>query len=696
METDRSFSRLIEENEKLTSDLEMAGQLGKTLLETNKEYQNRIEELSHEVKTAAVRIEEFKQENHVLKCRIETEISANRNHVFEQESLKERLEKEFKERETATHNANEKKVKELRKEIESLQNDIGKHILVEGQLQEKIQRQEEIMENLRKYSEELQSKSILETEVEEQRRISAHLQMELDSVVMSLSDMKDLKQRFEFDNDSLKQQISCVNEELKEKTRQSETWYNCLQEARQENGELKAELQILKAEKSSGSFRGKGNSLFGEVEDRRLELEKKFVSLQAEHECLVKTYTLTKQQLHRLKNEVAGLFNVKGTYADSCQIERLKAALTHSRDEIKMLSAKLASIDRQQSDSCLDSRMKEFHEAFSDFGDKKDYVEYLQLQLEESKKANATLKKEFETKTLLQLSESDKLRHAEGQLHKAECNIETLNNENLKLRLKVDELKVKLLKYIKTEEKKLDASKKPVQQDASSVKFSSANTSKPHLKNNAISFTKPLQSASGIHEKQKFTVSSQEAPISNTEISKKPVVMVTPLQSKPTLGKSAAITLRKRKNLNNTNQTYGSSGLVEELDNSIASSSETHLHLATSHHQLNSTAIGAEIQPQPANSHQVIEPVNGRRTRESFVRFDLPNVEDDGEQGDDPFEENKLGFGPSQKRSKLPNHTSVLSSNKSNETIKVRGQHIEPTVIHVKKDMTKKNECAQQ
>lgn len=54
------------------------------------------------------------------------------------------------------------------------------------------------------------------------------------------------------------------------------------------------------------------------------------------------------------------------------------------------------------------------------------------------------LNKELQTKTLLQLSETDRLRHTEHQLHVSESNVERLNGENIKLRLKIDDLRLKL------------------------------------------------------------------------------------------------------------------------------------------------------------------------------------------------------------------------------------------------------------
>ena len=64
----------------------------------------------------------------------------------------------------------------------------------------------------------------------------------------------------------------------------------------------------------------------------------------------------------------------------------------------------------------------------------------------------AKLNKELQTKTLLQLAETDRLRHTEHQLHISESKVEKLNSDNIKLRLKIDDLRIKMQsrKYHKT------------------------------------------------------------------------------------------------------------------------------------------------------------------------------------------------------------------------------------------------------
>lgn len=57
---------------------------------------------------------------------------------------------------------------------------------------------------------------------------------------------------------------------------------------------------------------------------------------------------------------------------------------------ITVIFLRIASFYQQicflfQAGSSMSDRLMEFHDAFSEFGDKKDYVNFLQLQLEDSK-----------------------------------------------------------------------------------------------------------------------------------------------------------------------------------------------------------------------------------------------------------------------------------------------------------------------
>ena len=54
-------------------------------------------------------------------------------------------------------------------------------------------------------------------------------------------------------------------------------------------------------EQRGSSYGSKGNSLFGEVEDKRVDAQRKLISLQVKLDSLEKTHSTTKQRYARLK-----------------------------------------------------------------------------------------------------------------------------------------------------------------------------------------------------------------------------------------------------------------------------------------------------------------------------------------------------------------------------------------------------------
>lgn len=53
-----------------------------------------------------------------------------------------------------------------------------------------------------------------------------------------------------------------------------------------------------------------GNSLFGEVDDRRMDVERKMISLKVKYESMERSYSTTKQQLRKIKvSTMVGKYN---------------------------------------------------------------------------------------------------------------------------------------------------------------------------------------------------------------------------------------------------------------------------------------------------------------------------------------------------------------------------------------------------
>ena len=60
-------------------------------------------------------------------------------------------------------------------------------------------------------------------------------------------------------------------------------------------------MEALKLELRGDGHLKKGNSLFGEVDDRRMEIERKMISLKVRYETLEKTHATTQHQLRKMK-----------------------------------------------------------------------------------------------------------------------------------------------------------------------------------------------------------------------------------------------------------------------------------------------------------------------------------------------------------------------------------------------------------
>ena len=77
--------------------------------------------------------------------------------------------------------------------------------------------------------------------------------------------------------------------------------YHNIQESKEQTADLNCQLEALKLEMKGDGYQKSGNSLFGEVDDRRMETERKMISLKVRYETLEKTYATTRHQLRKMK-----------------------------------------------------------------------------------------------------------------------------------------------------------------------------------------------------------------------------------------------------------------------------------------------------------------------------------------------------------------------------------------------------------
>lgn len=71
--------------------------------------------------------------------------------------------------------------------------------------------------------------------------------------------------------------------------------------------------------------------------------------------------------------------------ADAAQVQRLERALSQSKSEVKELTIKLHRLEQQQVEGGALQDVQKYMSAFVDYGDKAEYIRFLELELEEQK-----------------------------------------------------------------------------------------------------------------------------------------------------------------------------------------------------------------------------------------------------------------------------------------------------------------------
>lgn len=435
------IQELMDDLEDKENQMILSAQLGKELLESNNELNNQLEDIQE---SNLKQVEELRQENYNLKIKFESNVLARSNFINEMENMKEKLEEKAKQELSRVNANHDKKIDELQLEIECLHTELEKSTLVTEQLQEKVSKQDEMLVEAHKYSKQLQGMGVLETQLEELKEECTLMRFKNDELKIIVADVNDEKQQLLFDQQNLMEKIEFLKENLEGKTTQGMAWYDALQDSREQMSELQMEVSTLKAVALNRSHKEKGNSLFGEVEDKRLALEQKYFAISTKYESLHKTHQIVKRQLHQLKTQILPMLQMAGNQADSSKIKRLEAALSQSRSEIHGCYVKIKDLEKESKEQGLSTRLENFHDAFTDFKDKKDYVAFLQNEIKRFKETIGGLKSEGEKTTMKLVAETGKRRETESVLHTCEVKKEKLEHEVVRLRLKLDELKIKL------------------------------------------------------------------------------------------------------------------------------------------------------------------------------------------------------------------------------------------------------------
>ncbi|XP_029297018.1 protein Spindly, partial [Cottoperca gobio] len=327
----------------------------------------------------------------------------------------------------------------LNRAVLRLQSALEESQLNKKQLKRKLEVQTETlnnkMEELRALNEHTQSSMTSEvTEVQMKIMELETLKVELQKTRQECWD----REQLDLTNSKLQRHLERSKEEKEEREKEAVSCFNSLEKAREANRDLQVQLeQILQQAQDPNS---KGNSLFAELEDKRAEMARQLISMKVQNVSLQKQHAFSKQQLQRMKVQIAALMQLQGSRADPAQLERLQSMLSDKNEEIQNLTTKLQRLEK------MEIVLKSANSATAESGDGQDetyYTDLLEMKLNDNLKHAELLADELSLQRMKSLSESQRALALERKLFSSEQRLKQTQSDKIKLHLRVEELQHK-------------------------------------------------------------------------------------------------------------------------------------------------------------------------------------------------------------------------------------------------------------
>uniref|UniRef100_A0A667GC57 Protein Spindly n=1 Tax=Lynx canadensis TaxID=61383 RepID=A0A667GC57_LYNCA len=365
-----------------------AAQYGLQLVESQNELQNQLDKCRNEMMTMT---ENYEQEKYTLQREVELKSRMLESLSSECEAVKQQQKTHLEQLKEQLSRSHGQEVNELKTKLEKLKAELDEARLSEKQLKHKVDHQKELLSCK---SEEMRIMS---------ERVHESMSSEMLALQIELTEMESMKK------------------------------------ARVANQDLQVQLdQALQQALDPSS---KGNSLFAEVEDRRAAMERQFISMKVKYQSLKKQNAFNREQMQRMKLQIATLLQMKGSQTEFEQQERLLAMLEQKNGEIKHLLGEIRNLEKFKS---LYESTESRQSVNSDTPeDNTYYTDLLQIKLDNLNKENESTKGELSIQRMKALFESQRALDIERKLFANERCLQLSQSENMKLRAKLDELKLK-------------------------------------------------------------------------------------------------------------------------------------------------------------------------------------------------------------------------------------------------------------
>ncbi|KAL4228526.1 Protein Spindly [Mactra antiquata] len=413
--------------------LEKAAEFGKMLLDNNEEIKNSMDDLriSYDKK-----LEAAEQERYGIQLKLDQKTSMEEWYNEEISHLKQQLADGHNNLKESLEAERLQEVNKLNRQIDELRADLDQAGLNEAQMKQKAEELEELLqERLNQSTTNIGSNSSETTE-------EIHLlQDEVNSLQNEITNLKSqlIEKRSELcstmtEVEVLKGKLVSRDEELEDIRCQFSSINNALEHARMEKMDLKCQLDALRMEASS--HKNKGNSIFSELEDRRIDAEKKLITLRNAHSTLQEKYAVEKQQNNKYKMQVSRLLlQMSSGRVDNDYVAELEHKLMQARNELK-------TVMEEKSQNPQTTEVK-LNSVLENGVNESEFTQYLKSVIEGKTQELQRVQQELHSKNLQLLDENSRNISQNAKINKLEAEKDKLKSQTMKFAAKLDELRQK-------------------------------------------------------------------------------------------------------------------------------------------------------------------------------------------------------------------------------------------------------------
>ncbi|KAM4749555.1 protein Spindly [Rhinophrynus dorsalis] len=386
-------------------------------------------------------IENLEQEKYSLNREVELKNRMLESLTSECENVKQQQKVALEQVQEQLERNYNRELCELKDKMEKLKAELDEARLSEKQLKHKLDYQSEVLANkseeLRMMSErvhETMSSEMLTLQLEKTELESAKATLEEE-----LNELHYRQQQLVLANGTQSRQLERIQVEKDEREKEAVAYFSALEKAREANQELQVQLdQALQQAQDPNS---RGNSLFAEVEDRRAEMERQLISIKVQYQSLQKQHAFSRQQMHRMKVQIATLLQLKSSQTDPEQLERLQSMVAQKNCEIETLVMKVRQLEKCQQN--YENGPTSSSTDGCGQGDETYYVDLLKMKLANSSKEIEKIKDELSLQRMKALAESQRVLELERKIFTNDRHLKLSQSENMKLRVSLDEIRMK-------------------------------------------------------------------------------------------------------------------------------------------------------------------------------------------------------------------------------------------------------------